>query len=256
MVSFLRRMIRIILLLFWCLSLMLLAALSHLFVWNCWKRIRMGSTWAQIWALGASRIVGIRIRKHGNSHFQSGCLVISNHLGYLDILVHASVFSLRFAPKAEIKKWPFFGWLTALGHPVWIDRKNPRMSALYAEAFQETMAHGISMLVYPEGTSTDGKHGLLPFKSTPFASALKCNAPIMPTLLFYHSRRGGDSLAAWHDDTPFGTHLWRVLGDAGTDIDIYCLPPALPAEDEDRKALAARIHDIMETEYWKVENVH
>lgn len=250
----LRRIFRIILLLWWCLSLMLLASISFLFVWNRWRRIKLGSAWAQFWARGAGYIIGLRITLHGSKNCERGCLVVSNHLGYLDVLAHAGAFRLRFAPKAEIKKWPFFGWLTALGTPVWIDRKNPRMSAIYAEAFKDTMEHGISMLVYPEGTSTDGLHGLLPFKSTPFAAALKCRSNILPTLLFYKSRSGGVSRAAWHDDTPFGVHVWNVLGDAGTDIDIYCLPLCRVQENEDRKVLAARVRDIMETEYWKIKN--
>ena len=154
---------------------------------------------------------------------ENGGLVVSNHTGPFDILVNASLFPVRFAPKKELKYTPFIGQVVALSRPVWIDRKNPRMSAIYAEEFSETMKHGIAMLVYPEGTSTDGKHGLLNFKSTPFAAALECSGNILPTLLFYRQRGGGDFNAAWFDKSPFAFHVWQVLGQRGTDVDVHIL---------------------------------
>ena len=251
-----RRCCRIVALLIFCSLVMVVAAVSELFAFGVWRRVKLGAFWARFWGRGAAFFSGVRVRVFGKVPSGSGHLVVSNHLGYLDILAHASVFLLRFAPKAEIRKWPFFGWLTALGVPVWIDRKNPRMSARYAEEFQQTMAHDINMLVYPEGTSTDGKHGLLPFKSTPFAAVLDSRTPILPTLLFYRDRNGGESTAAWHDDTSFGVHLWRYLGSRGVDIDMYILPETTISGTESRKELAAHMHDIMEKEYWKIEKIY
>lgn len=253
MISAVRRSFRIIALILFCTVLMVAAAVSLCLTFGRWRRIRLGAFWSRWWSRGAAFIVGIRVNVHGAVPEGTGFLVVSNHLGYLDIPAHGSVFNLRFAPKAEIRKWPFFGWLTALGCPVWIDRKNPRMSARYAEEFKATMEHGISMIVYPEGTSTDGKHGLLPFKSTPFAAALQSRTAILPTLLFYHLRGKGEHNVAWFDDTPFGVHVWRTLGCAGVDIDMYILPERHLSGYEERKTLAAEIHDLMEKEYWKIE---
>ena len=255
MLAAVRRFYRIVALLIVCPAAMVAAAVSELFAFGYWRRVALGAFWARHWCRIAAFIVGVRIKVSGDIPSGNGHLVVSNHLGYLDILAHGAVFSLRFAPKAEIRRWPFFGWLTALGAPVWIDRKNPRMSALYAEAFRQTMAHGINMLVYPEGTSTDGEHGLLPFKSTPFAAVLTNRTPILPTLLFYRNRNGGKPEAAWHDDTPFAVHLWRFLGSAGVDIEMYILPEISVSGEEARKALAARVHDMMEKEYWKIEKI-
>lgn len=249
-----RRMIRIILLFLWCCLIMICTATALLFTFSKWSRIRRGAFWAGVWSKVSAWIVGIRLKVHGTVPEGQGYLIVSNHLGYLDVLVHGSLFPLRFAPKAEIRNWPFFGPLTALGCPVWIDRKNPRMSAIYAEEFAETMKHGISMLVYPEGTSTDGKHGLLNFKSTPFAAALECSSTILPTLLFYRTRGKSDFNAAWFDKSPFGFHVLQVLGLRGIDIDVYILPAMPPLPDDNRKTLASRVYEVMDKEYWKIEN--
>ena len=257
MLAVLRRSFRILSLLLYCTLIMLVAALSLLFTFGIWRKVKTGTFWAKIWSYGAAQLAGIKIKIHGNIPKDKGFLVVANHLGYLDIPALGSILPLRFAPKAEIRKWPFFGWLTALGAPVWIDRKNPRMSAQYATAFKETLEHGISMLVFPEGTSTDGKHGLLPFKSTAFAAALECQSPILPILLFYRGCDGGDGTeSAWHDETPFAKHVWKVLGSAGTKIDIYILPEAQTSGVSDRKVLAAKMHDLMEEEYWKIEKIY
>ena len=253
--GFIRRAYRISLLFLWCPLLMTAAAIAWCLAGSVWRKVACGAFFARIWAAGSTRIIGVRPVLRGALPEDQGVLVVSNHLGYLDVLAHGTFFKLRFAPKAEIRRWPFFGWLVALGSPVWIDRNNPRMAAEYERKFRETMEHGVSMLVYPEGTSTDGRHGLLPFKSTPFAAALSGRSRILPTLLFYRARSGAEESGSWHDDTPFAVHLWRVLGAKGVDIDVWILPEIRPLPGESRKELAQRVHDIMEKEYWKIEKL-
>jgi len=250
---FVRRVFRILLLSVWSLMMMAAAFVSMLFV-NYWTRCRLGTFWAQVWSRGAAWLAGIRLTVHGRSGAENGCLVVSNHLGYFDVLVHASVFKIRFAPKKEIRNWPVFGWLTSLGSPIWIDRSSPQKAKEYASQFSETMKRGISLLVYPEGTSSDGKHGLLPFKSTPFAAAIESKAVIVPTLMFYREKPESSPPAAWFGDISFGAHVWRSLGIKRIEVDLYILEKQSLFPGEDRKNAALRIHDIMEKEYWKIEN--
>ena len=245
----LRRVSKIILLMVWSILLIPPAALSVLGL-SKWRRVRRGAFWAQFWARGAARIAGVRTVVHGEVPKNSGMLLVSNHLGYLDILAHASVFRIRFTPKAEIRRWFFAGAMVSLSAPVWIDRKAPRRAAEYAGVFRETMTHGVSLLVYPEGTSSDGKHGLLPFKSTPFAS-LPPGTPILPMVLFYRETPAADAPGAWFDDTPFPAHVWGVLGLKEVKIDLFIMPQMTAGENEERKALAGRVRDAMLEEYNK-----
>ena len=225
---------------------MLPAALSFIGL-SKWQRVKRGAFWASCWAKGCAVIAGVKTVIHGDLPKNSGVLLVSNHLGYLDILAHAANFHLRFTPNDGIKKWIFAGQLVALSAPIWIDRKHPRKAASYAAEFRDTMTNGVSLLVYPEGTSTDGKHGMLNFKSTVFA-ALPENCPIVPTVLFYHETPA-DVSAAWFDDTPFGKHGWKVLGLKKVEIDLYILPPLFAGANEDRKQLAARVRETMLEEY-------
>ena len=237
------------LLLLWGMILMLPALLSFIGL-SRWQRVRRGAFWAQFWAAGAAKIAGVKTVVHGEIPQGTGGLLVSNHLGYLDILAHAATFRLRFTPNDGIKCWPFVGQLVALSCPVWIDRKHPRKAATYAKIFKETMDNGVSLLVYPEGTSTDGKHGMLPFKSTVFA-AVTPEIPIVPTVLFYHETPADSAPAAWFDDTAFYVHVWNVLGLKEIRIDLYILPEMFAYPGEERKELACRVREAMLKEYEK-----
>ena len=115
---------------------------------------------------------------------------------------------------------------------------------------QETMDNGVSLLVYPEGTSTDGKNGMLPFKSTVFSS-LPPERAILPTVLVYHEFPANGVSAAWGDDAHFGSHVWEVLGLKKVVIDLYILPEMFAEAGEDRKSLASRVREKMLAEYYK-----
>ncbi|MCI5778480.1 MAG: 1-acyl-sn-glycerol-3-phosphate acyltransferase [Lentisphaeria bacterium] len=250
---FLRRIAKIVLLLLWSLLLMLPAALSLCFL-HYWPRVRRGAEWARVWTRGAAWITGVNVVRHGELPAASGCLLVSNHLGYLDVLAHGSLFPIRFAPKAEIRHWFFFGPLVALGMPVWIDRKSPRKAERYAAEFRETLAHGVPLLVYPEGTSSDGKHGLLPFKSTPFA-ALPEDGRILPMVGFYRETPADSAPGAWFGDVPFPAHVWGVLGLREIRIDVFVLPEMRPLPGEGRKELAQRVRTAMMEEYDRHEGL-
>ena len=245
----LRCTVKIILLILWGLLLMLPAVLSYIGL-SRWQRVRRGAFWAQFWARGAAKIAGVETVVHGEIPQGTGALLVSNHLGYLDILAHACNFRIRFTPNNGIKHWPFIGQLVALSVPVWIDRKHPRKAAGYAEVFQQTMDNGVSLLVYPEGTSTDGKHGMLPFKSTVFA-AVHPGTPIVPMVLFYHETPANSAPAAWFDDTGFAAHAIGVLGLKKVVIDLYIMPEMYAKEGEERKVLARRVREAMLEEYNK-----
>lgn len=245
----LRCIVKIFLALLWSVFLMLISPFSFIGL-SRWQRVRRGAFWAQLWARGSAKIAGVTTVIHGEIPQNDGVLLVSNHLGYLDILAHAVNFRLRFTPNDGIKHWPLVGWLVALSCPIWIDRKNRRKAAGYAVEFQHTMANGVSLLVYPEGTTTDGKHGLLPFKSTVF-SAVEPGRAIVPMILTYRQIPADGASAAWFDDTPFGKHVLGVLGLKKVVIDIYMLPAMYAAENEERKVLANRVRETMLEEYNK-----
>lgn len=172
----------------------------------------------QIGARLLLRILGITIHFPAPFQLQSkqGCFVVSNHQSYLDILILAAHFPVQFVAKKEVSNWPIIGWMANLGQTIFIDRGSTRYSLQCANKIAAALQQGISVLVFPEGTSTNGTH-VLPFKPLLFCAALKAGSPILPLTLHYrtineqplndHNR----DLCCWHGEMEFVSHFWNVL---------------------------------------------
>lgn len=212
------------------------------------RGIRWNGRVTRLWGAGVARIMNMKIDCTGKitDDFLHGIL-ISNHQSYLDILVASSVFPVRFLPKAEIRFVPVAGWFIALNRPIWVNRKNPASSAGVAEETARSLAEGLPILAYPEGTTSDGT-GLLPFKSTVFEAAAKSGHPVCPILIQYGATANGAPVP-WFGDTPFLSHAWRILGQPGFGVKLALLEPIHPLPGEHRKDLSNRVRQIMLDHY-------
>jgi len=245
-----RRLWRIFLLALWSLFFFPAVTLCCVFRTK-WSAVCSAAKWTQLWAAGGAFLIGMRIRVVGDPGRAAGKLVVSSHTGPLDVLAEGALFPVRFAPQAEMRHWPFFGALTALSRPVWVDRRRRTLSGRTAEEIAGTLQHGLAMLVYPEGTSSDGRHGLLPFKSTAFEAALRTGAELLPVLVFHRALGEAAFNPAWYGNTAFLPHIWRILGLKGVHTCVYIMPELSPVQGETRKELAARTYRVMSGYYEK-----
>jgi 1-acyl-sn-glycerol-3-phosphate acyltransferase len=146
----------------------------------------------------------------------TGCLVVSNHQSYLDILVLSAHFPVQFVAKKEVAAWPLIGWMAQLSNTIFIDRGSTRHSWQCAQAITTSLRQGVHVLVFPEGTSTAGTH-VLPFKSLLFGAAHKADAPVLPLTLNYLAineqplKAQMRDLCCWHGEMEFVSHFWKVL---------------------------------------------
>ena len=245
----LRRLRKIFLLILWFFAIFAGAGLDTLFR-RRWSAVRAGTKWTKIWAKGAARIIGLKTVVHGDPAAAAGKLVISNHTGYLDIVAQGTLFPLRFAPKIEMRSWPLLGVLVSLAHPVWVDRSNRTRAGKTAQEFKETLENELALLVYPEGTSTDGRHGLLPFKSTAFEAAISAEVSLLPVLVFHKGVPEKSFDPAWYGDIGFLNHIWGVLGLKEIHTSVYIMPELPLEKGEDRKQLSRRMWQLM-SEYYE-----
>lgn len=245
-----RRIVKIFLLTVWMAFIWVVVILCSL--GSRWKAQRRLGKVSLLWGKGLAWIFGLKIKITGDVGDFKGGLVVSNHSGYVDILVHAAVFPIRFAPKSTLRKWPVIGWFLICGRPIWVDRSSPRKAKIVARQFKDSMDNGIPLLVYPEGTSTDGKNGILKFKSTPFAAAVENDNWILPTVIRYANTPDGKPVA-WYGDMTLLPHVWRMLGYREVHAEVTVMKPFKPG-GRDRKELAEFTHKIMSEEYKKIEN--
>lgn len=199
------------------------------------------------WANGEAWIFGLKVKIHGDISKHSG-LIVSNHVSYMDIMLLGSIFPLRFAPKDDIKSWPVLGWLISLSRPVWINRSSKQASIKVLNDFKETVNNGISLITFPEGTTTSGLAELLPFKSTIFETAIADNLPVYPVLIKYED----DSIAWYGDGDPLLIHAWKILSKWHIKAHLYLLPPIMPEKDTNRKDFSVLVYKQMNENFKKI----
>lgn len=237
--SFFRKIFRIPVFLLWFISVSVFCRI----LCSGKNAAERAQKWTMIWARVTAWIFNLNVRIEGNSGSFSGGLIASNHQSCLDILVLASTFKIRFAPKAEMRRWPVIGFLTQCNDPVWIDRSTPSKAKVSSAAMCQTMKEGRAMMVFPEGTTSDGKAGLLPFKSTSFQAVIDSGTAVLPVIIAYDEKCR--ELAQWVRQEAFLPYVWRVLGIRKTDVVLHILEPINPFAGEERKDLALRVYNIM-----------
>ena len=201
-----------------------------------------------LWAKVTAWILNLKVQVVGAPENAGGGLIVANHQSCVDILVLASVFKIRFAPKAEMRKWPLLGFMTQCNIPVWIDRSTPSKAKMSSDAMSNTMKQGANMMVFPEGTVSDGKSGLLPFKSTSFQAVIDSGTKVLPVIISYGELCRDD--VQWKDNTGFLSHAWLIPGLKKINATVYIMEGVKPVENENRKELAARVYAVM-NEKWR-----
>ena len=241
MIRLFRRLFRLSLLLPW-LIWMAIVSLGIAYRRDRWSSIQGMAGQIQKWGRGLLWIFNIHMTIHPENAWYQGGLVVSNHMGYVDIFVHSAACGMRFCPKSDARSWPLLGWYAELTHPIWIDRSSRLKSMEVMKEFCATLEHQVPLIVYPEGTSTDGQQ-VLPFKTSPFEAASTGGFPIQPLVTIYRVPEGEES-PCWYTDIGIIPHLWKLVGISRIDCDLYILPQ-IPAEGRSRKELADLTHQII-----------
>ena len=109
------------------------------------------------------RILGFKIEQRGQPSPVHPTLYAANHVSYFDIMVLASLIDVSFVAKAEVARWPLFGWLAKLQRTVFVDRRGHK-AGRHRDDIARRLEQGDDLVLFPEGTSSDGNR-VLGFKS-------------------------------------------------------------------------------------------
>lgn len=171
-------------------------------------------------------------------------LVVSNHLSYLDILVISAEMPCFFVAKIEIGGWPFFGRAARCGGTIFVDRGSLESAQSVAVQMAERLKLPISVpvLLFPEGTSTDG-NDVLRFHSRLIDPATSLGVPITPAAVRYRIHDGTpERELCWYGDETFVNHIWKVLGVSGFEAELRFGEPRVYT---DRRVAADTTHDLI-----------
>jgi 1-acyl-sn-glycerol-3-phosphate acyltransferase len=199
------------------------------------------------------RILGFRVETTGRQSDRHPTLFVSNHVSYLDITMLGGLIRGSFIAKSEVSSWPLFGTLARLQRTVFVERR-PQRSAAQRDIVSSRLASGDDLILFPEGTSSDGNR-VLPFKSALFGAAetLIDGAPVLlqPVSIAY-TRLNGMPMGrhfrpffAWYGDMEMGSHLWELLGFGIVTVKVEFHPVVTIADFGSRKALAEHCRRVV-----------
>jgi 1-acyl-sn-glycerol-3-phosphate acyltransferase len=193
---------------------------------------RLSSDKARVWAFARAqarnlaRMCGVRVHVRGLEHLQSGPYVfVANHQSHFDIAVLLGYLpgQNRFAAKKELFDSPVLGLILRTMGMIPIDRDDPTRAI---ERLKRLKADGHSMIIFPEGTRSEGAQ-LLPFKKGPFVAAIQLGLPIVPV-----------ACKGTADVMPKGAYLSILPGDV--EVIVSEPIPTAGMTYEDREALLER----------------
>jgi len=181
-------------------------------------------------------------------------LFAGNHLSYIDISTIGSVLSATFISKDDVKNWPLFGVLASISKTIFISRDRNAAVKCIAD-IKSSLDQGRSLILFPEGTSTNGVE-VLPFKSSLFElflnADLKEKLIIQPFTISIQRVDGRDvktiqdhDYYAWHGDMTMIPHLWDLAQSKGVDILISLHKPLKASDYDNRKTFAFDCHNAV-----------
>ena len=204
----------------------------------------------KIFFKGLVKIFGIKVNIKGKQSNKK-VLFVSNHISYLDIFVLGSSVDGLFVAKSEIDTWPFINKMCALGRTIFVNRNDIIKVKGQMNQITNTLKSGYSVILFPEGTSSDGSK-VLPFK-TSLLGVIEDKAPeqfyIQPISISY-SKLDGIPLEtkfrpffAWFGNMDLVSHAWKFLGLGFSEVNVNFHEPKKFSHFKDRKLAAKYCHD-------------
>ena len=176
------------------------------------------------------KLLGVTITTIGTPP-AGAALLVANHSSWLDIPVLSAVRPLSFIAKREVGSWPLFGTLAKLQSTVFVNRESRHSTGNKRTEIAARLQDGDCLVLFPEGTSSDGSQ-VLPFKSSYFGAVEDLDIPVIPLTISY---QGQPKFYAWFGDMDLAPHLWAVIKSGPIKVLVTFHPALIKA---DRKTMA------------------
>lgn len=191
-------------------------------------RLRAGKDWyhqesgrfiIQRWMRQACRILAIRLQVNGRVCGPTASLFVANHVSWIDTIALASLLDTKLLSKGSVKYWPVIGWLVENTGNLFITRgKNFALSQVI-EQVQSRLDSGVSVLFFPEGTTTDGRQ-VCRFHAGLFKSITGTRHTVQAIALRYQRQGALDRLAPYIGKDNFVVHLFRIAALRETQLEV------------------------------------
>jgi len=174
-------------------------------------RLKLASRVVSFFSKIGLTLLSVKVEHLSASLPKTGTLIVANHQSYLDVLVLAAYYPSLFVTSVEIKETFFLGQITQLAGCFFVERRKSKIKVgtkeREASQMKKVIHEGTHVILFPEGTSSDGNQ-VLAFKATFFQVSVDCQCPVIPMVIKYQGL-SKDSVP-WYGDMTFSDHLFRL----------------------------------------------
>ncbi len=187
-------------------------------------------------------------------------LLVSNHMGFVDILLMASIFPMVFVTSNEMRETPFLGLLTEMAGCMYVERRSRTKILDEMKSMVKALQNGFRIVLYPEATSTNGEQ-VLPFKRTLMMAASHAGVPIQPAVINFRKVNGEEFSLKWRDhlcwygDITFATSMWKALTLKSLNAEIEFLEQIHTTSEDDRGLIADKAHRMISEKFVPVKGL-
>jgi 1-acyl-sn-glycerol-3-phosphate acyltransferase len=131
----------------------------------------------------------------------------------VDVVVFASQLDCLFVAKKDVESWPIIGSLCRSFGTIFIDRGNRRDLARVNREIAQALADGRGVILFAEGTSSNGS-SVLTFRSSLLEAAAKRSFPVSYAAVSYRVLANDPPASrsvCWWGDMTFGAHFAELL---------------------------------------------
>ena len=207
-------------------------------------------TLAKHYSRALCALLRVRVRVIGTPVQGQPALILCNHVSWLDIPLLASIGPVAFVAKQEVSRYPIVGVIAKLMRTVFVDRtrrhQTPEVNAEIAERLNE----GHPVVLFAEGTSSDGNR-VLEFRSALIGAVAQVDPAhsvlLQPASIGYTRIQGMPMgrqhrpIVAWYGDLDFTPHFKEFVRRGVVDVTVT-FGTAVPYDrNTDRKSVARSI---------------
>ncbi len=191
------------------------------------------------------RVHGFEVRVEGVLPNRPAILV-ANHVSYVDAPVLATLAPCTIIAKGEVRGWPLIGAGTAALGVIFVARGDAWSGALALRGALRALDAGVSVLGFPEGTTSRGDD-VLPFRRGLFGVARLANVPVVPIAIHYASPE-----LRWFGDSWFLPHYLRTAMRPSSLVHVRVGRAISPSALHSPEDLAHRVRSQVRSMLWRV----
>lgn len=198
------------------------------------------------WCSGLLWRFNINVVIHGKPPIESAkkCMILANHVSWIDIHALNSILPLRFIAKSDINTWPVFGYLARKSGTIFINRNRRKDTARIVDTTANCLSHGSNVAFFPEGTTTDGT-SIAHFKSSIVQAAINAKATIHPVAIRYSNPDGSiNPKLSYAGETTMAESMMHALKTKYPVVELHFLP-TIDYNGGNRQDITQQAYDVI-----------